>query len=241
MPAMRSACVLLTAASLAAPPVAAAAPAAAPDDELRPPPEPVAVEAPADAALPRLGTADEEATPSTAAAEPERSKDAGSAPAEGAPPPPAAGRDAAAASEGTFAASAEAAPTRMRPLQRAGWWTVAGAAVLGTVAGVLSSLSRAQEDRLNTIAGEIDPQTGKFPTYADVADDYEDALSKGRKYATGAQVVAGIAGAALVTGLVLMFVDARRENKRARGGSARARRRVPRRRRMRIRGLAVSF
>ncbi len=241
MPTMRTACVLSIAASLVAAPLpAAAAPAAEDTGELRAPPPPMAVAAPEDAKPPPVAPGETSAT--AAANPPEARADGGStapAPDEATAKP---GSNAAsAASEGTFSAEATNAPSRMRPLQRAGWWSVAGAAVLGTVAGVLSSLARGQEDRLNTLAGQIDPETFQFPTYADVQSDYEDALRKGRRYATGAQVVAGIAAAALATGLVLMFVDARRQNKRARADRRRVRRRTARRRRARLRGLRLSF
>ncbi len=240
MPAMRTACVLSIAASLVAAPLpAAAAPAGEDPSELRAPPPPMAVAAPEDAKTPPV--APDETSTTAAAKAPEAP--AGTEPTAPAPDEATAkpGSNAAAASEGTFSAEAESAPARMRPLQRAGWWSVAGAAVLGTVAGVLSSLARGQEDRLNTIAGQVDPETFQFPTYADVQSDYEDALRKGRRYATGAQVVAGIAAAALATGLVLMFVDARRQNKRARADRRRARRHNGRRRRARLRGLRLSF
>ncbi|RMG99079.1 MAG: hypothetical protein D6705_04180 [Deltaproteobacteria bacterium] len=240
---MRTPCVLLTSLCMAVAPLSARAsvvvgPAEVSETDTRSAPPPTAVVAPDDAPMPRYAGRDDADPPAgEEQAPPAGSGAKATGPTEGPgtsgePPEDA----AAAAAEGRMTAEDATVPTRMRPLQRAGWWTVAGAAVLGTVAGVLSSLARAQEDRLNALAGEIDPETGRFPTYADVQDDYERALSKGRQYATGAQVVAGVAAAALVTGLVLMFVDARRQAKASR--AQRARRRPDRRR---IRGLSIRF
>lgn len=101
-------------------------------------------------------------------------------------------------------------PPRLPPMQQAGWWTVFAGFAIGTVGGVLGGVAERQEDKATRLAVSFDLETGSQPLYADVRDDYQKALDRGRA-AQKAGIALGVIGiAAVIAGVVVLAVDLKR-------------------------------
>jgi hypothetical protein len=117
---------------------------------------------------------------------------------------------------------AQATPDRMRPMQKAGWWTLFGGFVFATVGGVFSGLAERQEDEAERIAAQFDENSAQ-PNYEDVQDEYEQIVGRGKAYA-GTAIGLGVVGGALaVAGITLLAVDEARLRKGKGKGKRRAR------------------
>lgn len=126
------------------------------------------------------------------------------------------------APQGDTATVLEGSPERMRQMQKAGWWTLFGGFVFATVGGVFSGLAERQEDKAERIAVRFDEDSAQ-PQYADVKDDYEQILGRGRAFASTAIALGVIGGALAVAGITLLAVDEARLRKRTGKGKRRAR------------------
>jgi hypothetical protein len=117
---------------------------------------------------------------------------------------------------------AQGTPDRMRPMQKAGWWTLFGGFVFATVGGVFSGLAERQEDEAERIAAQFDENSAQ-PNYEDVQDEYEQIVGRGKAYA-GTAIGLGVFGGALaVAGITLLAVDEARLRKGKGKGKRRAR------------------
>ena len=116
----------------------------------------------------------------------------------------------------------EGTPDRMRPMQKAGWWTLFGGFVFATVGGVFSGLAERQEDKAERIAVRFDENSAQ-PSYEDVQDEYEEILGRGRAFASTAIALGVVGGALAVAGITLLAVDEARlrKGKRERAGKGR--------------------
>lgn len=110
------------------------------------------------------------------------------------------------------AAAADEVPElpELSTLQTAGWWTLFGAFAVGTTAGVFAGLAERQEDRALRLATLFDSETGMQPIYEDHREDYETHLRRGVAFERTAIGLGAVAGAVLVTGIVLFAIDASR-------------------------------
>ena len=107
---------------------------------------------------------------------------------------------------------AQGTPDRMRPMQKAGWWTLFGGFVFATVGGVFSGLAERQEDEAERIAAQFDENSAQ-PNYEDVQEEYEQIVGRGKAYA-GTAIGLGVVGGALaVAGITLLAVDEARLRK----------------------------
>jgi hypothetical protein len=106
----------------------------------------------------------------------------------------------------------EGVPDRMRPMQKAGWWTLFGGFVFATVGGVFSGLAERQEDKAQRIAVRFDENSAQ-PNYEDVKNDYEQIVGRGRAFANSAIALGVIGGALAVAGITLLAVDEARLRK----------------------------
>ena len=113
-------------------------------------------------------------------------------------------------------------PERLRPMQRAGGWTLFAGFVVGTTAGVLAGLAEREEDKANRLASLYD-DSGSQLLYAEHRHEYETILRRGTAFQNAGIALGAIAGAILIAGAVLFAVDARRQR---RGQSQRARTRL---------------
>jgi hypothetical protein len=105
---------------------------------------------------------------------------------------------------------------KLTKVEQAGWWTLFGAFVLATTGGVLGGLAEREEDRATRLAVRVD-ETGTDIRYADVQSEYEQALDRGEAYAKTGIVLAAMAGAAAVAGVLIFAIDAaKRKKSRAR-------------------------
>ncbi len=111
---------------------------------------------------------------------------------------------------------AEGKPDRMRPMQKAGWWTLFGGFVFATVGGVMSGLAEREEDKADRLAAQFDENSAQ-PVYEDVQDEYEQALGRGKGYATSAIALGVVGGALAVAGITLLAVDEARLRKQGKG------------------------
>ncbi|HWB74642.1 MAG TPA: hypothetical protein VG755_06795 [Nannocystaceae bacterium] len=129
----------------------------------------------------------------------------------------------------------EAIPQRLPPMQTAGWWTLFGGFAIGTVAGVLAGLAEREEDRAVRLSVKYDLDTGAQPQYADIEQEYENSLKKGRAEANAAIALAVVGLGAAVAGLSVLLVGQVRDRQRKRNAPVNARVR------MRGGGLQVRF
>jgi len=120
-------------------------------------------------------------------------------------------------------------PDRLPPLQVAGWWTVLSAVVLGTTAGVLTGFAQRESDRALRLATRFDSETNAQLVYADVQDEYEEILVRGRRLDAATIAFGVLAGATAVAAITLFVVDAHRRHRK--GSRSRAH----------IRGLEFRF
>ncbi|MEZ4452476.1 MAG: hypothetical protein R3B09_23635 [Nannocystaceae bacterium] len=104
-------------------------------------------------------------------------------------------------------------PDRMRPLQRAAWWTVFGTFALATTGGLFAGYAEVQEDRAQRLASTLDPTTGGQYLYADKQQEYEDYLAKGERQAWAARGLLIGAGVAAIAAVTMFAVDARRQQR----------------------------
>ena len=123
-------------------------------------------------------------------------------------------------------------PERLPVLQQAGWWTVFGAFVLGTTAGVFAGLAERQEDRATRLASRFDLESQAQLRYEDERDAYETLLRRGEAFQNTAIGLGVASGAVLIVGAALFIVDRRRSR---RGSPKRARLRP------RVGGFEVHF
>jgi hypothetical protein len=202
------------------PPADAEAPTWSPQDEAVEP-KPAESTAPAE-------PAPAEPTPPAEPAPPAEPKPAGpTAPSDTtkAPPTTADGKSVGEASSRPAAKDAtvlEGAPDRMRPMQKAGWWTLFGGFVFATVGGVFSGLAERQEDKADRIAVRFDENSAQ-PNYEDVQDEYETILGRGRAFANTAIALGVVGGALAIAGITLLAVDEARVRKREKREDKRAR------------------
>lgn len=110
-------------------------------------------------------------------------------------------------------------------LQRAGWWTMFGAFAIGSTAGVFAGLAERQEDRATRLANRFDLEIGAQVQYAEVADEYEGYLDRGRAFQRTAIALAAVTGLATAAGITFFALDAaRRKRPRTEQQQRRARR-----------------
>jgi len=129
----------------------------------------------------------------------------------------------------------EGTPERMRPMQKAGWWTLFGGFVVATVGGVFSGLAERQEDKAERLAVRFELETSAQPLYEDVRGDYEKILDRGQAYANSAIALGVVGGALAIAGITLLAVDEVRMRKQGK-------RRGKRRAKLELRrGLQVRF
>ena len=120
----------------------------------------------------------------------------------------------------------EAIPQRLPPMQTAGWWTLFGGFAIGTVAGVLAGLAEREEDRAVRLSVKYDLDSGAQPQYADIQNEYENSLRKGRAEANAAIALAVVGLGAAVAGLSVLLVGQVRDRQRKRNAPVNARVRV---------------
>ncbi len=106
-------------------------------------------------------------------------------------------------------------PERLRPMQRAAWWTMFGAFALASTGGVFSGLAEVQEDRALRIVSTIDIESGGAFLYEDKQAEYQDLLDTGARQAGIARGFLIGAGITLVAGVTLFIVDHKRSKKSA--------------------------
>lgn len=110
-------------------------------------------------------------------------------------------------------------PDRLPPLQRGGWWSMFAAFALASTGGVFAGLAEAEEDRATRLVAAIDLETGSQSNYSDIATEYEEILSRGRRDAILARSFLAAGGVALVVGLGLFLADrVKRRPARVRAG-----------------------
>lgn len=117
-------------------------------------------------------------------------------------------------------------PQRLPPMQTAGWWTLFGGFAIGTVAGVLAGLAEREEDRAVRLSVKYDLDSGAQPQYADIQNEYENSLRKGRAEANAAIALAVVGLGAAVAGLSVLLVGQMRDRQRKRSAPVNARVRV---------------
>jgi len=110
-------------------------------------------------------------------------------------------------------------PERMAPMQAAAWWTLFGAVTLGATGGVFAGLAEREEDKALRLQRTFDPETGSRVSFAEVRDDYDASLRRGRAYAWTSRGLLIGGGALLITSISLFVVHARR-TKAERGADA---------------------
>jgi hypothetical protein len=110
------------------------------------------------------------------------------------------------------AAADEGGTPRLTKIEQAGWWTLFGAFVLATTGGVLGGLAEREEDRATRLAVRID-EMGADVRYADVQSEYEQALDRGDAYAKTGIVLAAMAGATAIAGVLVFAIDAAKRKK----------------------------
>ncbi len=104
-------------------------------------------------------------------------------------------------------------PERLRPMQRAAWWTMFGAFTLASTGGVFSGLAEVQEARALRIVSTIDIESGGAFLYEDKQAEYQDLLDTGARQAGIARGFLIGAGITLVAGVSLFIVDRKRSKK----------------------------
>ncbi|MDC0719368.1 hypothetical protein [Nannocystis bainbridge] len=102
---------------------------------------------------------------------------------------------------------AEGVPERLPPLQRGGWWAVFGGFALASTGGVFAGLAETEEDKAARLIAQIDPETGASLQYADVKDEYDDILARGRRDAILARSFLAAGGVVLAVGISLFIAD----------------------------------
>ena len=110
----------------------------------------------------------------------------------------------------------EGVPERMRPLQRAGWWTMFGTLTLASAGGVLAGLAERQEQEARRLALGIDLDRGARFVYSDVESNYSDMLRRGRQYQTSSRVLFIASAVTLASSVTLFSIDAKRRRDEAR-------------------------
>jgi hypothetical protein len=106
-------------------------------------------------------------------------------------------------------------PERLPPMQQAGWWTVFGAFVLGTTAGVFAGLAERQEDKATRLASRFDLEDQAQLLYEDQRTEYEKLLRRGEAFQNTAIGLGVASGAVLIAAATLFLVDRRRSRRGA--------------------------
>ena len=91
-------------------------------------------------------------------------------------------------------------PERLPVLQQAGWWTVFGAFVVGTSAGVFAGLAERQEDKATRLASRFDLDSQAQLLYEDEQDEYERLLRRGEAFQNTAIGLGVASGVVLIAG-----------------------------------------
>lgn len=104
-------------------------------------------------------------------------------------------------------------PERLPPLQQAGWWTVFGAFVLGTTAGVFAGLAERQEDKATRLASRFDLENQAQLLYEDQRTEYEKLLRRGEAFQNTAIGLGVASGAVIIAAATLFLIDRRRSRR----------------------------
>lgn len=107
----------------------------------------------------------------------------------------------------------EGVPERMPALQAAGWWAAFGTVAFGTAGGLFIGLAEREEDEASRLAQSLDLSTGRREEYANVSDDYEQAIGRGQLYQNVAIGMFVVSGVALITSVTLFAVHGTRKRK----------------------------
>lgn len=110
----------------------------------------------------------------------------------------------------------EGVPDKLPALQAAGWWAAFGTVAFGTAGGLFIGLAEREEDEAQRLAQSLDLGTGRREEYANVSDDYEQALSTGQLYQNVAIGMFVVSGVALIATVTLFSVNGARNRKEKR-------------------------
>lgn len=110
----------------------------------------------------------------------------------------------------------EGVPDKLPALQAAGWWAAFGTVAFGTAGGLFIGLAEREEDEAERLAQSLDLGTGRREEYANVSDDYEQALSTGQLYQNVAIGMFVVSGVALIASVTLFSVNGARNRKEKR-------------------------
>ncbi|MEE9383661.1 MAG: hypothetical protein V3V08_09635 [Nannocystaceae bacterium] len=113
-------------------------------------------------------------------------------------------------------------PERTPTLHRAAWGTLLAGSALLITAGRLAGLAEREEDRARSIAGRIDPETGRQPLFADEQEAYEAHIQRGEAEASVAQALAITGAVTVATAAVLFLIHHRRRESTGDRGHATA-------------------